>query len=126
MKILRDFFKRSDITFTTKESLIRFHGEQSGDVENKIKELWRNSLNEFKEVEEAYLALTQFSSKKIIHPTLCIYPEISKPKNIIKKLSNDFKSKFNSQEYLDILFLTEKMRNECKSKCNYFYKRENK
>ena len=123
MKLLRKIFKRTDSIFETKESLIQFHGEQTGEVEIKIKKLWQISLNEFNEVEEAYLSLTQFNSKQLPHPTLCIYPECSNPKSVVEKLSNDFKSVFSSEEYVDIIFLTKKMRNECQSKCNYFYKK---
>ena len=123
MNFIKKIFKKTDTVFKTKESRIQFHGEQSGEVETKIKELWRNSLLEFNEVEEAYLALAQFHSKKVPHPTLCIYPKCSNPEKIVEKLSKDFKNLFNSQEFLDIIFLNEKMRTDCHSKCNYFYKR---
>ena len=123
MKFLRKLIKRTDSIFKAKESRIQFHGEQSGEVENKIKELWKISLIEFNEIEEAYLSLTQFNSKQLPHPTLCIYPKCTNPKNVVEKLSNDFKSIFASKEYVDIIFLTEEMRNECQNKCNYFYKK---
>ncbi|MCB0750940.1 MAG: enhanced serine sensitivity protein SseB C-terminal domain-containing protein [Ignavibacteriae bacterium] len=125
MSILNNLFKKPYSIFNIKESNIEFCEEVSGDGVELICSIWTSDLKTFFEVKEAYLILTKFKKNEQPNPTICIYPEISNSKSLVKKLSISIKEHFDTDQFIDILFLDNQMQIICKSKFEPFYENKN-
>ena len=108
----------TDFQFQT--NTITFFGEQKGEVEDKIKTTWTKTLGDMSEIGEAYLAIVDFGEGKP-HPVLCLYPSPRDPGGAVARLSADFKTIFGTDQYVDIVFLDDKLRAGCKAVCPPFY-----
>jgi hypothetical protein len=100
---------------------IVFHGEQKGAIEDEIKARWKKTLSELPNISEAYLAIVDFNSEQKPHPVLCLYPAPQEPQPIIERLSADFKEVFGSDQFVDIIFLSDALRTVCRKQCESFY-----
>lgn len=85
MNFLRSIFKKIDHSFSIKRLRNSFHGEQTGEAEDEIKKLWRESLKSFDNIKEAHLVLTKFRSNDVPHPALCLLPSCKDKKAIALK-----------------------------------------
>jgi hypothetical protein len=84
---------------------IYFWGEQNGPVEDEFKAKLIAS-NLFKaEVKEAYLMRVRYPEATTENVALCLISDTGHEPELVRKIGEIFKSTFNSDQFLDTIFL---------------------
>lgn len=100
---------------------IRFVGEQDGQVEREIKELWKSIFLKNPSVKYAYLALVTYENSSTPQPTLCILHSEGDNQALVNSVSEPFRKIFNTNTALDILFLNPEQETQVRRVCKPFY-----
>jgi len=110
-------------TFTPPK--IRFVGEQSGPVEDKLKMKFCEVLTQSQTVQSAYLARLSYGESPEYSVGLCIRSTVGIDQTLQKRLGQVFTETFRSDEHLDILFIRDEQDQELRKVCKAFYERPN-
>ena len=103
---------------------IEFLGEKTGPVEDELKSKLSQKLKEFPELEKAYLAIIAIDNSKSWSVALCLKAK-NENKEIIESASEVFYSMFSSDQFLDMLFLSEDDDVRIQETCQPFYTNTN-
>jgi len=102
---------------------IRFVGEQDGPAERhlkgKLSELFRHSNN----VQRAFLARVALRGTGNLDVVLALRFENGPDKDMVNKVGAVFASLFNTDEHLDIVFLTKQQESELIVVCQPFFEK---
>ena len=123
MSFLKKILGKDDHEFNVAPSEIVFHKEHTGAVEDRIKNLWKISLQKFADITEAYLVVADFGKENNPHPVLCLFPRPNNHIPIVNLLSENFKEIFGKDQFVDIIFLNQDLRVKCANVCKPFYLR---
>ncbi len=104
---------------------IVFICEHDGEIEREFKNelskfFFKTGLN-----IRAYLALTKYQDVKEYSVALCLVIDKVHNELILKQYKKIFRSKFSSEEYLDILFIDKNQESDLRTICCPFYTSEN-
>jgi len=98
---------------------VKFCGEQDGPPEQLLK----NRLSEFfkrdRSVDAAYLARVDVGGQTSV--ALCLKTQFGADKGLAEKIGTIFKTIFNAQAYLDIMFLNPAQQIELAQVCKPFF-----
>ena len=83
----------------------QFLGEQDGPNEREIKDQWVAVLAQTVDVKKAFLVRTIAGSDGSPNVMLCIFPSIADPHALVQKLADLFRAKFDTDTFVDIVFL---------------------
>jgi hypothetical protein len=103
---------------------VAFVCEQDGIPERDLK---RNFVLLFKErdyVHSAYLARVRYNDSNELNVAFCVRMEWEDDPTLRKTIEEIFAAKFNQQEHLDIIFISNKQEDELKQVCRPFYEKK--
>jgi hypothetical protein len=100
---------------------LRFVGEQDGPPERILKEQLIDFFKRDQSVKAAYLAKIDNGDGSPIGVALCLRTQFGADKGMVEKIGTIFAFVFNSQQHLDIVFLTEKQEALLAKVCRPFF-----
>ena len=103
--------------------VIRFVGEQDGEPERLLKDRLVRILDFVGDVDEAYLARTEYGSDSQESMALCLLSPIGDEKKTLDLVQAAFAQLFKTDEHLDILFLRSDQREKLRAVCQPFFVR---
>lgn len=124
MNLFRREAKPSRPAETFTPGRIDFIGEQSGRVEDELKERFCELFDQVPNVRKAYLARLSYGAAPGYSVGLCIRSTNGTDETLRKRLGEVFAAIFKSSEYLDILFLSDDQEEQLCKVCPPFYEAE--
>ena len=103
-------------------SKVAFIREQDGPSESSFKSSILPMLRRH-EVGRSYLALTQYDGSSEFHVALC-FSDSKSTELLVNEVMELFRTQFNREDHLDILFLNDLQQKEIERVCAPFYIRE--
>jgi len=103
---------------------ITFVCEQDGDTERDLKQSFFPLLEEREYVHSAYLARVTYNDSHELNVALCIRMDREDGNMLRKVIGETFAAKFNQQEHLDIIFISNEQEEELKQVCRPFYEKK--
>ena len=100
---------------------ITFVCEQDGNTERDLKQSIFALLEEREYVYAAYLARVKYNDSHELNVALCIRMDREDDSMLRKVIGEIFAAKFNQQEHLDIIFISNEQEEELKQVCRPFY-----
>jgi hypothetical protein len=100
---------------------IRFVGEQEGAVERELKDRLAKLFEVNKHVLRAYLANVDYQDVTPIGVALCLHSTTGEDLDLVQQIRTIFAAMFNSDQHLDVLFLSQMQEERLKEVCSPFY-----
>lgn len=99
---------------------LHFLGEHDGAPERELKDKLIQLFERRKDIQRAYLAITQYEDIESINVALCIRAKWGRHP-LLREIGQVFSSIFNAEEHLDILYLTEEQEERLSRVCRPFW-----
>ena len=104
-----------------KTSQIRFWGEQDGQRERVLKRELGTLFEQHVEVRSAYLMLVDYGENTQVGVALCLDVSVGENSVLRQKIQTVFRTLFEVNEQMDILFMTSDLVRGLQSLCAPFY-----
>jgi hypothetical protein len=98
---------------------MKFCGEQNGPPEQMLKDRLAEFFRRDRSVDVAYLARIEVDGKMSV--ALCLKTRFGPDKGLAEKIGAIFRTIFNAQTYLDIMFLSGAQQVELARVCSPFF-----
>jgi hypothetical protein len=120
MKI-RNLFQRKKAHTRIQVLSIEFLGEQTGPVEDELKQRWTSYFRTELSISKAYLVRTRYDNSGAAHISLCIQATDHNHRQILKQTTDVFREMFNPSQSLDVIFLSSDEEQRVAGVCTPFY-----
>jgi len=100
---------------------LRFLGEQDGPSECELKERLVEFFRRDRSVQAAYLARVTYGDEAEANVALCLRTQFGPDRGLAEKVGTIFKTLFNAQVHLDIIFPSAAQQSELTQVCKPFF-----